>query len=460
MTVHAVLIISSDVLEQASLTEALRFDRHLVVLANDPIEAAELMQALSPDVLVTTGGDSSQSLRGQLTEHGCDCAEMIPLVRIVDAGPAPAAPVCGETVLQRPVSPEALRAAMSRLLAWSELRSPRRTRTSGPPRVLLIEHEPLHREMVASSLHVIGHAGVTLECAGTVDEASRFIEGGRFDVIILTDELPGGSTLDLLAQFECLLMNTPVIGLVASRDPHLVIDMLRAGCVDVLHKHKVFRERELERQLRWALARFHRRRASAVLAAPIFETANGAPEPGANIDELTGLVSPAMLDSAQARMHEECFARNVPYAVCAVNVDHFRHYNQRYGRPAGDAILCTVAETLRDAIRDTDVAGRLTGARFRVLLPGADANVAARVGERMRTLIVKRAMPHEANGPLKQVTASVGVASAEPSAWEDCTSIVARAEETTAALRAQGGDLSELAPTSSTAPSRNGLVTL
>jgi len=429
MTTHAVLIISADERERDALAQMLHGSQHLVVTARDLLEAVEHMQAVSPDVLVIALGDESRLLRGELAEHGCDWAELIPIVRIVDRPRHPASVVIGELTLTRPVRAEALVAAISRSLAWTALRNPRRTRIAGPPRILHIDAEAFHREMVRSSLARLGQSVVTLEGAATIAEARRLIEGSRFDCLVLDDALPDGSSVELLLQLEPFLINAALVGLVSHRDPHRTIAMLRAGCIDVLHKHEVFREGVLEKQLRRVLAKYHRRRAAAVLASPT--SAGPASEcPAAQyVDQLTGLGSSLLLVSTQARLHEECFARNTPYSVCAVNIDAFSAYNARFGRAAGDALICMVAETLREAIRDTDVAGRLSGGRFRVLLPGADETITHRVAHRIRQLLSKRNFPNaSSHAGDSHVTVTIGEASINAAAWEDCASLAQRAE--------------------------------
>ena len=63
-----------------------------------------------------------------------------------------------------------------------------------------------------------------------------------------------------------------------------------------------------------------------------------------------------------------------------VDLDKFKQVNDGFGHQAGDAVLLTVAELLRDSLRDSDIVARYGGDEFVLLLPGVDAEQANRVG--------------------------------------------------------------------------------
>src|SRR5207245_1507147 len=93
------------------------------------------------------------------------------------------------------------------------------------------------------------------------------------------------------------------------------------------------------------------------------------------------------------------------------DVDHFKHYNDRYGHPAGDACLRRVAETMAAVLkRPGDLAARIGGEEFASLLPETDAPEAAALAERIRASVRALAIPHESAGSADRVTVSLGVA--------------------------------------------------
>ena len=94
------------------------------------------------------------------------------------------------------------------------------------------------------------------------------------------------------------------------------------------------------------------------------------------------------------------FDRSV--ALLMLDVDHLREINTARGHLAGDRALKAVADALRSAIREYDVAARFGGDEFCVLLPETDLEGALAVAERMRATV------EESGAPGHRVTVSVG----------------------------------------------------
>ncbi len=73
-----------------------------------------------------------------------------------------------------------------------------------------------------------------------------------------------------------------------------------------------------------------------------------------------------------------------------VDVDHFKHFNDRYGHLVGDAVLKQVAETIKMNIRELDLVGRYGGEEFGVLLIETDASTAFFIAQRIRQAVEER----------------------------------------------------------------------
>lgn len=104
-----------------------------------------------------------------------------------------------------------------------------------------------------------------------------------------------------------------------------------------------------------------------------------------------------------------------PFSVLMVDLDHFKQINDCFGHQAGDQALCAVVEKMQDSVRGIDVLGRWGGEEFAVLLPGAAADAALLVAQRVRRNIERILLPGAGirNGERVQmisVTASVGIA--------------------------------------------------
>ena len=107
----------------------------------------------------------------------------------------------------------------------------------------------------------------------------------------------------------------------------------------------------------------------------------------ASTDVLTGLPNRRQLMAAVET--EICRAGRTgrPLSLALIDIDHFKRVNDRHGHPSGDAVLCEVAEVLREVTRGGDVLGRFGGEEFAVLMPDTGIEQAQWASERLRKAI-------------------------------------------------------------------------
>src|SRR5262249_47076254 len=101
-------------------------------------------------------------------------------------------------------------------------------------------------------------------------------------------------------------------------------------------------------------------------------------------DELTGLASRAGFTAALQREFARAAERGAPLSVLLVDLDDFKSLNDRVGRRAGDEVLKAFGETLRRSAREIDLAARIAGEEFALLLQQTDAEGARQFAERLR----------------------------------------------------------------------------
>jgi diguanylate cyclase (GGDEF)-like protein len=135
----------------------------------------------------------------------------------------------------------------------------------------------------------------------------------------------------------------------------------------------------------------------------------------ASTDPLTRLFNRRVFLKWCEREIKRSGERGIAFSVLMLDLDHFKSVNDRFGHAAGDEVLCVAVEKMQDSVRGIDVLGRWGGEEFVALLPGASADAAYMVAQRMRRNIEKTAVPVSAAGQARgaamvQVTASVGVA--------------------------------------------------
>ena len=130
-------------------------------------------------------------------------------------------------------------------------------------------------------------------------------------------------------------------------------------------------------------------------------------------DALTGLGNRRHLDDSLEKAVRSAYRNGTPLAAVMIDVDQFKHYNDCYGHPAGDACLRAIAAALRGPIRQHDEVLRYGGEEFTVLLPETAEAGALAIAERMRLAVRAMNLPH-AMAETGIVTISLGVAVMNP----------------------------------------------
>jgi diguanylate cyclase (GGDEF)-like protein len=101
-------------------------------------------------------------------------------------------------------------------------------------------------------------------------------------------------------------------------------------------------------------------------------------------DELTELANRRRFTEGLRMELARSRREGTPLALLLVDIDHLKRINDSHGHPAGDAAIRHVAGILRKARRETDLAARLGGEEFALLLPGTDVAGAVTVAETIR----------------------------------------------------------------------------
>ena len=133
-------------------------------------------------------------------------------------------------------------------------------------------------------------------------------------------------------------------------------------------------------------------------------------------DPLTGLVNARGLRDVYRRIFATSMREHRPMLVVAVDIDHFKAYNDHYGHLAGDDCLRRVANTLsRHGRRGNDVAARTGGEEFVLLWYDVAPDQAPRLLETLRQDVERLGILH-AGIPHRPsiVTVSIGAACAVP----------------------------------------------
>jgi diguanylate cyclase (GGDEF)-like protein len=149
-----------------------------------------------------------------------------------------------------------------------------------------------------------------------------------------------------------------------------------------------------------AIARLSRQLTERLSAARV------AAERQALTDPLTGLSNRRAMDADLARLLAD---RDARLSVLQIDLDLFKTVNDTLGHAAGDRMLVAVADVLRTELRGSDIAARVGGDEFLVVLTGTTA--VEELAATARRLIRRIERPVPFDGRIAQVSASIGIAS-------------------------------------------------
>ena len=142
-------------------------------------------------------------------------------------------------------------------------------------------------------------------------------------------------------------------------------------------------------------------------------------------DALTGLASRGVLIDAVRGELEHATRRDQPTAVMLIDLDGTQRLNELHGQEAGDAALKLVAEALKRALRDTDLAARWGGDEFAALLFGAGGDAVQLAAQRIRRAL--HTATFDAGTRNVRCSVSIGTAAA-PLDGRDAATLLASAE--------------------------------
>lgn len=135
----------------------------------------------------------------------------------------------------------------------------------------------------------------------------------------------------------------------------------------------------------------------------------------AHTDPVTQIPNRRFFDDTFKAEWRRATRDNKPLSLLMIDVDHFKHYNDRNGHHAGDQCLQIVAQCLKSvARRSTDVVARHGGEEFAILLPNTGLEDAIILAEKVRKAVEEQRIPHTDDAHSQIVTVSVGVSSCTP----------------------------------------------
>lgn len=132
-------------------------------------------------------------------------------------------------------------------------------------------------------------------------------------------------------------------------------------------------------------------------------------------DPLTVLSNRKFFDSALAEAVAEAERNGEPLSLLMADIDHFKHFNDKFGHLTGDQVLRVVAGSLKQNVKGQDIAARYGGEEFVIALPNTPLDAAVTVAQHIRRAVMAKELVKRSSGErLGYVTISIGAAALRP----------------------------------------------
>jgi two-component system, cell cycle response regulator len=277
-----------------------------------------------------------------------------------------------------------------------------REAATAPGRVLLVEDLSQVAKRVVAALGKMHQVDVEPDLQLALLRATT----KPYDVLIVSLSMNGGDGLRLCSQVRSLerTRNLPIIIMVQPGDEARLLRGLDMGVNDYLTRP--IDRNELVARVR---TQIRRKRHGDHLRDRLDESVEFA-----ITDALTGLHNRRYMGRHLTALADQARTAGRPLSVLVADIDHFKSINDTYGHDAGDNVLREFAARFRRNTRGIDLACRVGGEEFIIIMPETKLEKALQVGERLRDCIASE--PFQANMDARlRVTASVGIATLERS---------------------------------------------
>jgi len=266
-------------------------------------------------------------------------------------------------------------------------------------RILLVDDRENSWKRIAAALA----SSQTVDVETSPQEALFRAAEGDYDVVVISLSLDGFDALRLCAQLRSLERTrmTPVVLIAGPDDNARVLRGLEVGVNDYVVRP--LDPAELTARIR---TQVRRKRYTAQLRSNLQASMELA-----ITDGLTGLHNRRYMEMHLQSLLDQATGRGRPLSALVVDIDFFKSVNDSYGHDAGDDVLREFSRRLKASVRGIDLACRLGGEEFVVIMPETDAAVAQIVAERIRSKTAAAAFAISGGQRSIEVTVSIGVAS-------------------------------------------------
>jgi diguanylate cyclase (GGDEF)-like protein len=310
--------------------------------------------------------------------------------------------------------------------------------------VLLVDDDPI---VVQHTLEQLGRMRYrVVGVAACAEDALRIAEEASPDIVLLDIQLHGSLDGIYVARVLSESLSIPIVFLTSASDPETLSRALGTAPAGYLTKpiNPATLRTTIELALRNADAE-RTRRALQEAEESALRKRSGELAALAELlreqsltDPLTGLYNRRHFEIALARELNRADRTGHPLSLLLFDVDNFKHVNDTHGHAAGDAALCAVASSMRARLRGYDVACRIGGDEFAIIVPGTELSAATVLAEQLRATIEGLKLVDGARA-VQHLSLSAGVAAC-PIHGSDRDSLLHAADQALYAAKRTGRD--------------------
>lgn len=293
-----------------------------------------------------------------------------------------------------------MRASTGKQLGIADNKAMEKALSGGSGRVLIVDDHPRSATRLLESLSKSHDACVERDIQAALIQLAE----QNFDLLIVSLSLNGADGLRLCSQVRSLdrTRHLPILILVEPGDEARLLRGLDMGVTDYL-----IRPIDRHELMARVKTQIKRKRHSDYLRTRLEQSVEQA-----ITDGLTGLHNRRYMESHLKTLVTDSLQSGRALSILVADIDHFKSVNDTYGHDCGDTVLKEFSARFRRNTRGIDLACRLGGEEFVIIMPDTDIGRAYQVGERLRSCIA--ADPFQLKPDLKiRVTASVGLATLE-----------------------------------------------
>jgi two-component system, cell cycle response regulator len=297
-----------------------------------------------------------------------------------------------DEMLMRASTTQSMGVNANSLISWAE--------AGQGGRLMIVDDVVRSSQRTVNALDKLHTCDVVSDPAETLSR----LENTDYDCLIVSLAMSQSDGLRLCSQIRSVqrTRHLPIIIITEPGDDARLLRGLDMGVNDYVMRP--LDENEILARVRTQVAR---KRHTDVLRSSIEQSVEAA-----ITDSLTGLHNRRYMESHLKTLVQKARESSRPISLLVADIDFFKRVNDTYGHDAGDNVLREFAARFRRNTRGIDLACRLGGEEFVIIMPDTELARAFQVGERLRACVAAEPFQIDSQTRLR-VTASVGLATME-----------------------------------------------